>query len=81
MDGDLDMTRVNSAERNPASLGADARNHARRGVAPPSGHVIASQEQSGSCLKLRLRPAERPLRATPLRPWKPMAVPRPPIGG
>ncbi len=71
MDGDMDMTRVNSAVRNPVSLDANARKgtSCQTGHRTPSGHAIASQEQSGSCLKPRLRPelrpAERPPCATP----------------
>jgi hypothetical protein len=34
MDGHMDMTRVNSAVRNPVSLGANARNRAKRGIDP-----------------------------------------------
>ncbi len=42
MDGDMDMTRVNSAVRNPVSLDANARNRAKRGIEPrPSTQLRA----------------------------------------
>jgi hypothetical protein len=42
MDGHMDMTRVNSAVRNPVSLDANARNRAKRGIEPrPSTQLRA----------------------------------------
>ncbi len=43
MDGDLDMTHVNSAMRNPVSLGANARNRARAGIASRPGKQLRAR--------------------------------------